>query len=226
MNVLYYILLLILMLTGLFLNILGLPGLWLIVLSYIVYAWVTGWNIYVGLPSIIALLLLALAAELVEFLAGAAGSHAAGGRKRGMLGAIVGGIIGGIVGTGVIPIPIVGTIVGACAGAFIGAFALEYADKDADHAMRVGIGAAKGRFWGIVWKSAFGILMFLVAAFCGLPMNDGPTLTPASTLPPAPSPPAAATPSTSPTTIPEIPTTFPATTTTTTVPTVPAVPAQ
>jgi uncharacterized protein YqgC (DUF456 family) len=202
MNVLYYILLLILMLTGLFLNIIGLPGLWLIVLSYIVYAWATGWNIYVGLPSIVALLILALAAELVEFMAGAAGSHAAGGRKRGMLGAVVGGIIGGIVGTGVIPI--VGTIVGACAGAFIGAFALEYADKDADHAMRVGIGAAKGRFWGIVWKSAFGILMFLVAAFCGLPMNDGPTLTPANTLPTTTQPAAMTQPSmmTSPTTAP------------------------
>jgi uncharacterized protein len=222
MNVLYYILLLILMLTGLFLNILGLPGLWLIVLSYIVYAWVTGWNIYVGLASIVVLLLLALGAELVEFLAGAAGSHAAGGRKRGMLGAIVGGIIGGIVGTGVIPIPIVGTIVGACAGAFIGAFALEYADKDADHAMRVGIGAAKGRFWGIVWKSAFGILMFLVAAFSGLPMTDGPTLTPASTLPPA----AATMPSASPATIPVMPTTVPATTRTTTTSAAPAVPAQ
>jgi uncharacterized protein YqgC (DUF456 family) len=184
MSVVYYILLLLLMLTGLFLNILGLPGLWLIVLSYIVYAWATGWNIYVGLPSVVVLLVLALAAELVEFLAGAAGSAAAGGRKRGMLGAVVGGVIGGIVGTGVIPIPIVGTIVGACAGAAIGAFALEYTDKDADHALRVGIGAAKGRFWGIVWKSAFGLLMFLVAALAGLPINDGPTLTPASTLPP------------------------------------------
>ena len=199
MNVTYYILLLILMLTGLFLNILGLPGLWLIVLSYIVYAWLTGWNIYVGLPSVIVLLILALAAELVEFLAGAAGSHAAGGRKRGMLGAVVGGVIGGIVGTGVIPVPIVGTIVGACAGAAIGAFALEYTDKDATHAMRVGIGAAKGRFWGIVWKSAFGLLMFLVAALAGLPINDGPTLTPAAS---ATQPAATTTPTTAPTTFP------------------------
>ncbi len=209
MNIVYYILLLILMLTGLFLNILGLPGLWLIVLSYIVYAVVTGWNIYVGLPSIIVVLLLALGAELVEFLAGAAGSHAAGGRKRGMLGAIVGGIIGGIVGTGVIPIPIVGTVIGACAGAFIGAFALEYTDKGADHAMRVGIGAAKGRFWGILWKSAFGILMFLVAAFAGLPMSDGPAITPANTLPPT-----TASSTTLPTTTSVTPATLPATTTT------------
>jgi len=183
MEYFYYIVLIILMLVGLFLNILGLPGLWVIVISYIGYALLTGWGVFVGWPSIVLVVLLALGAELVEFLAGAAGSHAAGGRKRGMAGAIVGGIIGGIVGTAVIPIPIVGTIIGACAGAFGGAFALEYMDKDHQHALRVGIGAAKGRFWGIVWKSAFGLLMFLVAALAGLPWGDGPTITPAGTLP-------------------------------------------
>jgi hypothetical protein len=210
MDIVYYILLIALMLTGLFLNILGLPGLWLIVVSYVGYALLTGWDVYVGWPSLIIVTLLALGAELVEFLAGAAGSHAAGGRKRGMLGAIAGGIVGGVVGTGVLPIPIVGTIVGACAGAFVGAFALEYMDKDHEHAMRVGIGAAKGRFWGIVWKSLFGLLMFLVAALAGLPWRDGPTLTPASTLPP----PATTLATTTATTVPVMPTTLPATTTT------------
>jgi uncharacterized protein len=217
MHVTYYILLLLLMLTGLFLNILGLPGLWLIVISYVGYALMTGWDVYVGWPSVVVIVLLALGAELVEFLAGAAGSAAAGGRKRGMLGAIVGGIVGGIVGTGVIPIPIVGTIVGACAGAFVGAFAMEYTDKDVDHAMRVGIGAAKGRFWGIVWKTAFGLLMFLVAALSGLPMRDGRTLTPAATQPAPATLPAATAPATAPVesapaTAPlESPTTLPAT---------------
>ena len=183
MGIFYYIVLIILMLVGLFLNILGLPGLWLIVISYIGYALLTGWGEFAGWPSIIIVVLLALGAELVEFLAGAAGSHAAGGRKRGMAGAIAGGIVGGIVGTAVIPIPIVGTVIGACAGAFGGAFLLEYMDKDHEHAMRVGIGAAKGRFWGIVWKSLFGLAMFLVAALAGLPWGDGPTITPANTLP-------------------------------------------
>jgi hypothetical protein len=203
MGFFYYIILIILMLTGLFLNILGLPGLWLIVISYIGYALLTGWGVYVGWQSIIIVVLLALGAELVEFLAGAAGSHAAGGRKRGMAGAIVGGIVGGIVGTGVIPIPIVGTIIGACAGAFGGAFLLEYMDKDHEHAMRVGIGAAKGRFWGIVWKSLFGLAMFLVAALAGLPWRDGATITPANARP---------------TTLPAATTTTMTTTTTTTSP--------
>src|SRR5918993_671757 len=170
MHITYYILLLLLMLTGLFLNILGLPGLWLMVVSYVGYGLATGWDVYVGWPSVVVVVLLALGAELVEFLAGAAGSAAAGGRKRGMLGAIVGGIIGGIVGTPILPI--IGTIVGACAGAFVGAAAMEFMDKDAAHAMRVGIGAAKGRFWGIVSKTAFGLIMFIVAGWCGVPKSD------------------------------------------------------
>ena len=201
----YYIILIALMLAGLFLNILGLPGLWLMVISYVGYAFLTGWDVYVGWPSVLAVVVLALGAELVEFLAGAAGSAAAGGRKRGMAGAIIGGIVGGIVGTGVIPIPIVGTIIGACAGAFVGAFALEYADKDADHAMRVGIGAAKGRFWGIVWKSLFGIAMFLVAGLSGLPMGDGIKITgtgPATPPPTTPTTQVTPLPTTAPTTLP------------------------
>jgi uncharacterized protein YqgC (DUF456 family) len=174
MHTVYYILLLLLMLVGLFVNIMGLPGLWLMVISYVGYALATGWDTYVGWPSITVLVLLGLGAELVEFLAGAAGSAAAGGRKRGMLGAVVGAVIGGIVGTPILPI--VGTIVGACAGAFVGAAAMEFTDKDAAHAYRVGIGAFKGRFWGIVWKSAFGLLMFFVAAIAGIPMSDGVTV--------------------------------------------------
>ena len=215
MHITYYILLLLLMLTGLFLNILGLPGLWLMVVSYVGYGLATGWDVYIGWPSVVVVVLLALGAELVEFLAGAAGSAAAGGRKRGMAGAIVGGIIGGIVGTPILPI--IGTIVGACAGAFVGAAALEYMDKDAEHAMRVGIGAAKGRFWGIVWKSLFGLLMFLVAALAGLPMRDGSTITPANTLPPP------ATTTTAPATSPVTPTTVPepAAPATTTTPSIP-----
>ena len=200
MHTVYYILLLLLMLVGLFVNIMGLPGLWLMVVSYVGYALATGWDTYVGWPSIVILVLLGLAAELVEFFAGAAGSAAAGGRKRGMLGAVLGAVIGGIVGTPILPI--VGTIVGACAGAFVGAAAMEFTDKDAAHAMRVGVGAFKGRFWGIVWKTAFGLMMFFVAALAGIPMSDGPTISP------PPSPRTTPSPATLPTTL---PTTEPAT---------------
>jgi uncharacterized protein YqgC (DUF456 family) len=167
MSIALYVILLLLMLVGLFVNLLGLPGLWLMVIAYVGFALATGWNVYVGLPSVIAVVLLALAAEAAEFFAGAAGSAAAGGRKRGMVGALAGGLIGGILGTPVLPI--VGTVIGACAGAFVGAAAFEFMDRDAAHSIRVGVGAAKGRFWGILSKLLFGLIMFAVAAYAALP---------------------------------------------------------
>ena len=168
MDTVYYILMISVLLIGWFVNLLGLPGLWLMVIGLVGYALATKWNLYVGWPSVIALVALASAAEVVEFFAGAAGSAAAGGRKRGMVGAIIGGFVGGIVGTPILPI--VGTFVGACAGAFLGAAVMEFQDKDARHSIRVGVGAAKGRFWGIVSKLGFGLIMFVVAAWAALPV--------------------------------------------------------
>ena len=186
MAIVYYLLLLALLLTGWFINILGLPGLWLMVGAYGLYGLVTGWGIYVGWQSMTILLLLAISAEAVEFFAGAAGAASAGGRKRGLIGAIVGGFLGAIF-LSVIPIPIVAQVIGACLGTFIGAAVMEFTDKDIAHSFRVGIGAAKGRFWGIVSKLAFGFAMFLVAALAGLPFR-AVTTTPPLIPPPATAP--------------------------------------
>ena len=211
MHILYYLLLLILLLFGWFLNVLGLPGLWLMVAAFGIYALATGWDVYVHWPSLIAMVVLAGIAELVEFFAGAAGSNAAGGRTRGAVGAIAGGFLGGIFLTFLLPIPIVGTIVGACAGAFIGAAVMEFTDKDITHSLRVGVGAAKGRFLGIVSKLAFGLVMFLVAVIAAFPRHG---MTPAASAGPLPrATPATlpALPATVPTTAPAAPTTAPAT---------------
>jgi uncharacterized protein YqgC (DUF456 family) len=144
----------------------------------------------VGWPSLIAIIVLALLAEAAEFLAGAAGSKAAGGRKRGMIGAIVGGFLGAIF-LSIIPIPIVAQIIGACLGAFIGAAVMELSDKGAAHSLRVGVGAAKGRFMGIISKLGFGIAMLVVALWAGFPAG-GTAMTASSLSAPAapPAPPA------------------------------------
>jgi uncharacterized protein YqgC (DUF456 family) len=176
----YYLLLVAVMFVGLFLNLVGLPGLWLMVGAHAVYAWMTGWEHFVGWPSLIAMVVLAIGAEIVEFMAGAAGSSAAGGRKRGMVGAVIGGLIGAVFFTGLVPIPIVGTIIGVCLGTFIGAAVMEYRGKGAVHSLRVGVGAAKGRFWGIIGKSAFGIVMLVVAMIAALPVQFTTTVIPAT----------------------------------------------
>jgi uncharacterized protein len=166
---LWYILMLIVSIFGLLINILGLPGLWVLVASVAGYAWLTGWNHFVGWPTMISLIVLGLIAETLEFMAGAAGSKAAGGRMRGMIGAVVGAMIGGIF-LSILPIPVVSTIFGACLGAFFGAAIMELTDKDFRHSLRVGVGAAKGRLMGIVIKSGIGIIMLVVVIIFALPI--------------------------------------------------------
>lgn len=167
MDYVYFALLIVALLIGWFINLFGLPGLWLMVLGHFGYGLMTGWDRFVGWQSTIALVALALVAEALEFVAGAAGSASAGGRKRGMVGAIIGGIVGGILGTPVVPI--VGTLVGACAGAFAGAALMEFSGKDMSHSLRVGLGAAKGRFWGIVIKLSVGLIMLIISGVTAFP---------------------------------------------------------
>jgi uncharacterized protein YqgC (DUF456 family) len=168
---LYYTLLILLQLTGLVLTLVGLPGLWLMVGAIAFYGWWTGFDLYIGWPALISMFLLATAAEIVEFLAGAAGSKVAGGTKRSMAGALAGGLVGAIAGSVLLPIPIVGTIAGMCIGSFGGAFLIEWwIKKELGHSANVGWGAAKGRFWGTVLKLVFGAVMFIVAAITALPL--------------------------------------------------------
>jgi len=175
----YYLLLLLLASLGLFVNVFGLPGLWLIVASLAGYAWISGFDVYVGWPSILTVLALAIFAEIAEFAAGSAGAAKAGGSKRAMIGAIIGALLGAALFS--IPVPILGTIVGACLGAFIGASVVELAVRGGDvaHSFRVGTGAAKGRFYGIVIKLAFGCAMLLVSAIAAFPIASHATSVPA-----------------------------------------------
>ncbi|MCP3859619.1 MAG: DUF456 family protein, partial [Phycisphaeraceae bacterium] len=97
---------------------LGLPGTWLIIafaalIDVVELLWKGDSEPTFGWVAFAIALLLAAAAEIIEFLAGAAGAKAGGASRRGTVGALVGGFVGGIVGTFVIPIPLVGTLVGA-----------------------------------------------------------------------------------------------------------------
>lgn len=177
----YYALLLLVLLAGWLINILGLPGLWLMLLGHIAFAYATGWDHYTGWTAVITLFVLAVAAEVVEFVAGAAGSKAAGGTKRGMIGAIVGGFAGGIAGSFLIPIPVVGTIIGAVAGSFLGAGAIEkMIHPSNDRAFKIAFGAAKGRLLGIVIKSGVGVVMGVVSLVAAFPLGPPPPRIPAS----------------------------------------------
>jgi uncharacterized protein len=166
----YYACLILLQITGLMLAILGLPGIWLMVAAVGGYAWLTVWNQYVGWPALLTVFVLAVLSEIVEFVAGAAGSAKAGGSKRGIVGALVGGFVGAIVLTPFIPIPVVGTVAGACIGSFAGAFLVEVGiGREMRHSANIGWGAAKGRLWGIASKLAFGVIILIVTVITAIP---------------------------------------------------------
>ena len=116
-------------------------------------------------------LALALAGELIELAAGAAGAKSGGAGRRGMIGALIGGILGALVLTPFIPIPVVGTLIGAIVGTFVGAVLGEVTGaqpKTIKGSVKPAIGATIGRVFGAVSKMGVAIVMWLtlsVAAF-------------------------------------------------------------
>lgn len=181
LHLLYYIVLLVVGLAGIAIAVLGLPGLWLLVIAAGIYAIATG-GTALAVPGLIALVVLGLLAELLEFVAGAEGSRRAGGGWRGVVGAVVGGIAGGLIG---VPIPLIGPLVGAVLGAGVGAALLEFSgNSDATRASQIGVGAAKGRMWGILIKGTIGLVMLGVVAVAGFP--DPPDVPPPAAEPTEP----------------------------------------
>jgi uncharacterized protein YqgC (DUF456 family) len=148
-------------LLGLALSLLTLPGIWLPVVVALIFQFaVPGmfpWWV-IGVAAGLGVL-----AELLEFVASAAGSTKAGGTKRAAAGAILGTIAGAILGSAVLFFPI-GTIVGAVAGAGVGASLMDRsrADRSWSQSANVGAGAAAARGVAIVLKGIFGALIALV----------------------------------------------------------------
>jgi uncharacterized protein YqgC (DUF456 family) len=145
----------------------SLPGNWLIIITTVLFAW---WRAEEGVFSayvLVAITVLALLGELVEFFGGVVGAKKAGARFLGSLGAIIGAVIGAIIGTFVFPI--LGTLLGSCAGAAVGACVFEVASgRRMEDTVNLGLGAGLGRFFGTTAKMGLGILIWLivfVAAF-------------------------------------------------------------
>lgn len=145
--------------------VLGLPGLWIMVASAVVYNMMVPGD-PIGWVSLIAVAILAVVAEVLEFTL--AGKYALkyGGSRRAGWGAIIGGIVGAIVG---FPVPIIGPVIGAFVGSFVGAFAAEMTrGSSAGDATQVAKGAFIGRVVSTVLKVGIGftigIWIFLAAA--------------------------------------------------------------
>ena len=146
----------------------GMPGIWLMVLAAAVLEWLQPGEYMFSQVTLYVSAGLALLAEIVEFLLGAAGARQAGGSKRGAALAIVGGVIGAILGTA-LPVPVLGTLIGACAGAFVGSLLGDrLAGRPMEQSVEAGRGAAIGRFWGTTAKMFIGavvLVLLTVAAY-------------------------------------------------------------
>jgi hypothetical protein len=138
---------------SLILIVLGLPGLWIMVASAVTYNLVVPGD-PIGWFTLVAVGVLALVAELLEFSLTGRYARKYGGSRRAGWGAILGGIVGAMVG---VPVPIVGPVIGAFVGSFLGALIAELTSgSSAGDATRVAKGALIGRVVSTALKIGIG----------------------------------------------------------------------
>ena len=138
------------------LTVIGLPGLWLLLLLMGALQWSDRWLRSGGSTFDVTTLLVAVGAavavEVYEFSAGASGARQAGASKRGAIGALIGGLVGAIAGA---PFGlIVGALVGGVIGSAIGAIVMELTlpHQTLQGSLKPAQGAAIGRLKGIAAK--------------------------------------------------------------------------
>jgi uncharacterized protein YqgC (DUF456 family) len=153
----------------LMLNLVALPGNWLMLGVTFLFAW---WRMSEGIFSIwtlVAVVALAVLGEALELLTGMAGARAAGSTKRGALGALLGGILGSVAGTILIPIPLLGSLAGASLDAFVGAFTAETSNgRPHSASVRIGVKAGIGTVTGMILKLTIGIVIWLIITIAAL----------------------------------------------------------
>lgn len=150
---------------SLVLIVLGMPGLWVMVASAVVYNMIVPGD-PIGWVTLVAVGVLALVAELLEFTLSGRYARKYGGSRRAGWGAILGGIVGAMVG---FPVPIIGPVIGAFVGSFVGALIAELTGgASAGDATRVAKGALIGRVVSTMLKIGIGftigIWIFVAAA--------------------------------------------------------------
>lgn len=145
-----------------------LPGNWVMVAFAIVYAMFLPATIEPRLSWQICLVvtLLAVVGELVEFIAGAAGTRKKGGSSKSAILSIVGAFVGSLAGAMAgVPIPVIGSAVAAVVGGALGAFAGAYLGehgKTEFERIEIGKGALVGRLAGTAGKLAVGAVMLVL----------------------------------------------------------------
>jgi uncharacterized protein YqgC (DUF456 family) len=165
---LLYALLILLSLAAVALNIISLPGNWLMLLCAVLVSWSSKWTA----PSLVFLaimLTVLLMGEVIETLGSLVGAKKFGASTMAAWAAIAGGLVGGLLGF-LIPIPLVGNIIGAILGAFLAAWIVELLkQKPVKTATWAAVGAALGRATGMGAKIACGLAVWFLLIFTAFP---------------------------------------------------------
>lgn len=142
---------------GVAMTALRLPGTWWIVMGALGYGWWAEWR-GVGAWIMAGLVVLGVAAEVIEFLASVVTARKVGASRRAAIGGLVGAIVGMILLS--IPIPLIGTVIGALMGCFVGAMIGELTKRrDVAQVAKVGLFSAIGFVLGAVSKMAIALAM-------------------------------------------------------------------
>jgi len=151
------LLLFIVLVGGLMLIPVGLPGLWIMLGGALLHSVLVP-DSGIGMVTLIGSTILVLIAEFLEFTMSASYARKYGGSKRASWGAILGGFAGAFIG---IPLPIIGPMIGAFIGAFAGAFVGEMTMSSAERGSptKVAFGALMGRAVATAMKVGIGIVL-------------------------------------------------------------------
>lgn len=149
------------------LNILMLPGNWLMVGSLAVFIFFAGPETGPGWVTLGIVVSLAVTGEILELFTGSAKAHKKGASRRAMALSLLLSMAGSVAGAFLVPIPVIGNAIGAIIGAAVGAFSgawLGEAWKGTDISQRSDIGTAAmtGRMLGMAAKLAVGVAIFVV----------------------------------------------------------------
>jgi hypothetical protein len=155
------------------LNLVALPGNWIVLGGAALFAWLLPENGGRGVTwtAVAVLFGLAILGEVIEFAAGAAGAAKQGASRRAIALSMVGAILGSIAGLAIgAPVLIIGSFIMALLGGAVGAFAGAYLGetwkgRGEPERTAAGRGAFFGRIWGTVGKLAVGAVMLAIVAF-------------------------------------------------------------
>jgi uncharacterized protein YqgC (DUF456 family) len=164
LDILICLLLLVISLAAVILNVVSLPGNWVILAAGL------GMSIYhgghrPGWVALVAIFIVLVLAEVIELLSGLVGARKFGASSAAAWAAVGGAIVGGVVGIPPLTVPTLGLdhLFAAVAGAYLAAWVVELIrQRPMKQALTAALGAALGRAGGLTAKIAAGIVAWVI----------------------------------------------------------------